>query len=140
MNQYLNHLRFTALLLMVVLFQTLVFAQQKAKVYAFDMKEEIGPAAWRLTQKAFEGAKESKASVMLIRMNTYGGMVDYADSIRTKLLNSPIKTIVYIDNNAASAGALIAIACDKIYMKRGASIGAASVVNPKGEVMPEKYQ
>jgi membrane-bound serine protease (ClpP class) len=140
MNQYLNHLRFTALCLLAVLFQSLVFAQQKTKVYSFEMKQEIGPAAWRLTQKAFEGAKQSKANVMLIRMNTYGGMVDYADSIRTKLLNSPIKTIVYIDNNAASAGALIAIACDKIYMKRGASIGAASVVNPQGEVMPEKYQ
>jgi membrane-bound serine protease (ClpP class) len=73
-------------------------------------------------------------------MNTYGGMVDYADSIRTKILGAKEKTIVYIDNNAASAGALIAIACDKIYMSRGSSMGAASVVNPKGEVLPEKYQ
>lgn len=140
MNPYLTHLRFIALCLLAVLFQSLAFAQEKTRVYSFEMKQEIGPAAWRLTQKAFEGAKKSKASVMLIRMNTYGGMVDYADSIRTKLLNSPIKTIVYIDNNAASAGALIAIACDEIYMKRGASIGAASVVNPQGEIMPEKYQ
>ena len=140
MNPYLTHLRFIVLCLLAALFQSLAFAQEKTRVYSFEMKQEIGPAAWRLTQKAFEGAKKSKASVMLIRMNTYGGMVDYADSIRTKLLNSPIKTIVYIDNNAASAGALIAIACDEIYMKRGASIGAASVVNPQGEIMPEKYQ
>ncbi|MBC8052311.1 MAG: nodulation protein NfeD [Sphingobacteriaceae bacterium] len=140
MNHPLSHLRAALLLMLTVVIQSFAFAQPKVKVYTFEMKEEIGPSAWRLTQKAFEGASKSKADVLLIRMNTYGGMVDFADSIRTALLNSPIKTIVYIDNNAASAGALIAIACDKIYMKRGAGIGAASVVNGKGEIMPEKYQ
>jgi len=113
---------------------------QKQKVYLFEMKEQIGPAAWRLTQKAFQKAKELNAETIIIDMNTYGGMVDYADSIRTKILNAPFKTIVFIENNAASAGALIAIACDKIYMAKSANIGAASVVNEKGEILPEKYQ
>lgn len=40
----------------------------------------------------------------------------------------------------ASAGALISIACDKIYMREGANIGAATVVNQTGEAMPDKYQ
>jgi membrane-bound serine protease (ClpP class) len=47
---------------------------------------------------------------------------------------------VYIDNNAASAGALISIACDSIYMRAGANIGAATVVNQNAEAMPDKYQ
>ncbi len=115
-------------------------AQDTGPVYYFEMSGEIGPSTWRLTQKAFGGASAQKAQAMIIRMNTYGGLVDYADSIRTLVLNAPIKTIVYIDKNAASAGALIAIACDKIYMSRGASIGAASVVDPKGSLLPEKYQ
>jgi membrane-bound serine protease (ClpP class) len=127
-------------IILLSLFSCTVFSQDKALIYAFDMKQEIGPAAWRTTEKAFRNATEQKANVVLIRMNTYGGMVDFADSIRTKILESPLKTMVFIDNNAASAGALIAIACDKIYMRKGASIGAASVVNPKGEVLPEKYQ
>nr|WP_245681260.1 NfeD family protein [Arcticibacter eurypsychrophilus] len=104
------------------------------------MNDEIGPATWRQTRKAFEKATEIKASTIIIRMNTFGGMVEYADSIRSKILNSPMKTIVFIDNNAASAGALISIACDVIYMQKGASIGAASVVDTKGAIMPEKYQ
>jgi len=133
--QYLKHL-----LVVFTIFTSSLAYSQKQVVYAFDMKEEIGPAAWRLTEKAFANAQARKASVVLIKMNTYGGMVDFADSIRTKVLNSKIKTIVFIDNNAASAGALISIACDRIYMAKGSSIGAASVVNPKGEVMPEKYQ
>src|SRR5690554_786477 len=73
-------------------------------------------------------------------MNTFGGMVNFADSIRRTILDSPIKSIVYIDHNAASAGALIALACDRIYVTKGSSIGAASVVDQTGEVMPEKYQ
>jgi len=128
--------------LALVFFVSLLGFTTKAqtKVYQLDLKDEINPAAWRATQKAFAAATASGAEVMVIDMNTYGGMLDYADSIRTKILNSKLKTIVYIDNNAASAGALISIACDKIYMSKGATIGAASVVNGKGEVLPEKYQ
>lgn len=117
-----------------------ILATAQTKVYQLNLKEEINPAAWRFTQKAFAEAEASGAEVLVIDMNTYGGMLDYADSIRTKILNSKLKTIVYIDNNAASAGALISIACDKIYMSKGATIGAASVVNGQGEVLPEKYQ
>lgn len=117
------------------------FAQQNDKqVYSFELKDEIGPAAWRTTRKAFDEAGKLKADVLLVHMNTYGGALNFADSIRTRLLETKMQTIVFIDNNAASAGALIAIACDKIYMRKGSSIGAASVVNPGGEIMPEKYQ
>jgi membrane-bound serine protease (ClpP class) len=73
-------------------------------------------------------------------MNTYGGQVDMADSIRTALLNYPKPVLVFIDNQAISAGALISIACDSIYMRRGGSIGAATVVNQTGEQVPDKYQ
>ncbi len=114
--------------------------QDTTIVLKFDMNEEVAPALWRKTQKAFEKADEVKADVILIHMNTYGGMVVSADSIRTKILNSHIPVYVFIDNNAASAGALISIACDKIYMRPGANIGAATVVNQTGEQMPDKYQ
>ncbi len=110
------------------------------KIFTFPIKEEIAAPVWRKTLKAFEQAKEMNADLILIEMNTYGGRVDHADSIRTKLLRSNIPVAVYIDNNAASAGALISIACDKIIMHPGASIGAATVVNQTGEQVPDKYQ
>ncbi len=47
---------------------------------------------------------------------------------------------VFINADAASAGALISIACDSIYMSPGATIGAATVVNSTGEAAPDKYQ
>lgn len=109
-------------------------------VYTFNINKEIGPGMLRITQQSFAAAREQKADLIVIRMNTYGGLLDAADSIRTILLNSKIPVYVFIDNNAASAGALISIAADRIYMREGANIGAATVVNQTGEALPDKYQ
>jgi membrane-bound serine protease (ClpP class) len=109
-------------------------------VYQIDLNQEIMPAAWRLIQESVANAEAAKADVILIRLNTYGGRLDVADSIRTRLLNAKPTTIVHIDKNAASAGALISIACDSIYMVSGATIGAATVVDQEGTQLPDKYQ
>lgn len=109
-------------------------------IFKISLQKDIGGATWVYTQKGFEKALEKDADAILIHMNTYGGEVLYADSIRTKIMNSKMPVYVFVDNNAASAGALIAIACDKIYMRKGAAIGAATVVNQSGEAMPDKYQ
>lgn len=109
-------------------------------VYVYEIKEMIAKPVWRTTKLAFQEADSIGADVMLIDMNTYGGEVASADSIRTFLLNAKIPVYVFINDNAASAGALISIACDSIYMKPGAKIGAATVVNQSGEQVPDKYQ
>ncbi|MCO5232071.1 MAG: ATP-dependent Clp protease proteolytic subunit [Chitinophagales bacterium] len=110
-------------------------------IYYIHLSEEIQPAAGRLIKKAFQAAEQSNADQILLEINTYGGRLDVADSIRTRILNSKIPTIAFINNNAASAGALISLACDKIFMAPGSSIGAATVVNGNsGEAMPDKYQ
>jgi len=123
--------------------ETDIAASKKADkklIYKYDIKEQIAAPVWRVTQKSFEEASLNDVDYILIHMNTYGGLLDAADSIRTKILNSKIPVLVFIDNNAASAGALISIACDSIYMRPGSSIGAATVVNASGEVVPDKYQ
>jgi membrane-bound serine protease (ClpP class) len=122
--------------LSLVLFSS-SFAQ---KVYVFELKDDIGPSSWRTVKQVYDSAQSKKVDYVLMELNTYGGALNFADSIRSKLLDSKIKTIVYINNNAASAGALISLASDYIYIHPGGSIGAASVVNAKGEVLPEKYQ
>ncbi len=112
----------------------------KTLIFKYEMKEQIAPAIWRITKRSFEEAKKTGADYIIIHMNTYGGLLDAADSIRTMILNCPIPVFVFIDNNAASAGALIAIACDSIYMRPGGSIGAATVVDQSGKPVPDKYQ
>jgi len=129
--------------LLVLLLVSVVAVAQETKeklVYKFNIKQDITKATWRQTQQAFDAADSLGADVFLIHMNTYGGTVLDADSIRTKILQSQIPVYVFIDNNAASAGALISIACDSIYMRSGGSMGAATVVNQTGAAMPDKYQ
>ena len=109
-------------------------------VYRLKIVSNINSTSWVHTQNAFEEAEELNADAVLLHLNTYGGEVIFADSIRTRILNSQIPVYVFIDNNAASAGALISIACDSIYMRPGANMGAATVVNQGGEEMPDKYQ
>lgn len=125
---------------LAVMFLTAFATEQKDIVFKVDIQDEIGPEVWRLVRKSFDEADKVDAKYILIQMNTYGGMVIYADSLRSLILNSKKPVWVFVDNNAASAGALIAIACDRIYMREGASIGAATVVNQTGEAMPDKYQ
>ena len=98
------------------------------------------PSAFRTVQSALDEAHAINADLVAITMDTYGGMLDAADSIRTRLLAAKMPVVVFITNNAASAGALIAIACDSIYMSSFAKIGAASVVDQSGNLMPDKYQ
>jgi len=112
----------------------------KTLIYTFAIQDNIAAPTWRITQEALEEAISLNADMVILHLNTYGGEVSAADSIRTKLLNAPMPVHVYIDDNAASAGALIAIACDSIYMKPGGKIGAATVVNQTGEQVPDKYQ
>ena len=114
--------------------------EEKILVYKFDIKKVIAAPIWRTTKISLEEAKNAGADYVLIHMNTYGGQVDMADSIRTAILNFPLPVMVFIDNQAISAGALISIACDSIYMRPGGNIGAATVVNQSGEQVPDKYQ
>ncbi|MDR0765800.1 MAG: nodulation protein NfeD [Odoribacteraceae bacterium] len=120
---------------------SLVAGEEKpAVIYKIDIKEEIGASSWRLARRSFTRALEEGARYIVIHLNTYGGTVVHADSLRSMILRSPVPVWVFIDNNAASAGALISIACDRIYMSEGASIGAATVVNGTGEKQPDKVQ
>lgn len=142
-----NHIKSISSLFFLLLFSLLftnAMAQDEEKeplkVYKFEIKEEIAPPVWRTTKMAIEEAEKMEADIILVHLNTYGGMVESADSIRTKILQTDIPTFVFIDHNAASAGALISIACDSIYMVPGATIGAATVVNQQGEVVPDKFQ
>ena len=119
---------------------TVTATGRECKVYTFPINGDIMPAQQRLVSKCLTEAREQHADLVVIRMNTYGGLVNVADSIRTMILNYPTPIWAYIDNQAASAGALIALAADRIYMHPGGSIGAASVVDQNGQPMPDKFQ
>jgi membrane-bound serine protease (ClpP class) len=134
----------TALILFIIsTIQIPLFADSsdvKQEVFIMEIKDQIDVRTKRYVDLALQEAKDRNASHILIEMNTYGGALYDADEIRSALLNLDIPVYVFVDNNAASAGALISIACDSIYMAPGGSIGAATVVNRTGEAAPDKYQ
>jgi membrane-bound serine protease (ClpP class) len=115
--------------------------KKQAVVYEIHINSEINTTSRIYLSNGLKEAETVNADAILLHLNTYGGTVVDADSMRSAILYNSIPVHVFIDNNAASAGALIAIACQKIYMRKGANIGAATVVNGNsGEAMPDKYQ
>ena len=113
---------------------------EEVRVFVMELQGPIDPRTNRYTKLALEEASEKQADLVIIEMDTYGGALTDADEIRTRLLEYPVPVWVFINKDAASAGALISIAADSIYMAKGASIGAATVVNGAGEAAPDKYQ
>lgn len=105
-----------------------------------EIKTEIDTRTNRYVEVALEHAKDTEADVVVIEMDTYGGVMTDAKEIVDKIMAFEKPVLVYINSDAASAGALISIACDSIYMVSGASIGAATVVVGDGEKAPDKYQ
>lgn len=134
MKKFHKHLFF------ITLFFGLFAANAQDTIYQIDIDKEIGSTTWRYLRTGLHQARQQGARAVILRLNTYGGTVVYADSMRTAILNAPLPVYAFVDNNAASAGALIAIACDSIYMRSSASMGAATVVNETGAAMPDKYQ
>ena len=124
-----------------ILICTVAYCSDSLSVfYRIRLDQDIDPSAQRLVVLGLEKAAEAKADYVLLDINTYGGAVNAADSIRAAILRYEKPVIAYVNMQAASAGALISIACDSIYMRTGSSIGAATVVNQTGEVAPDKYQ
>ena len=108
--------------------------------YRIRLDQDIDPSARRLVTSGLEKATAAGADYVILDIDTYGGAVDAADSIRSAILRYEKPVVAFVNMQAASAGALISIACDSIYMKTGSSMGAATVVDQSGKVMPDKYQ
>ncbi|MCE5205798.1 MAG: nodulation protein NfeD [Porphyromonadaceae bacterium] len=137
----MKKLRYFFLVLTGCFLFTLHAQGEKVTIYRINIKENIGSNTWIYLKNGLHEAIQKDARAVLLHMNTYGGGVLEADSMRTAILNFPLPVYVFIDNNAASAGALISIACDSIFMRNSASIGAATVVEGgDGAKAPDKYQ
>jgi membrane-bound serine protease (ClpP class) len=79
-------------------------------------------------QRVLEQAEDRRAAAVVLEVNTLGGRLDAAVLIRDNLLESPVRTIAFVDKRAISAGALITLAAKEIVLAPGATIGAATPV------------
>ena len=128
------------ILLALFLLSSLLTLGQRKQVMVMEIKAQIDPPMKRYVDNALKNAEDIKADIVIIEMDTYGGVLTDAKEIVDRIMKFQKPIWVFINADAASAGALISIACDSIYMAPGASIGAATVVDGTGQKAPDKYQ
>ncbi|SRR5579872_4456646 len=97
-------------------------------VQVIDIDDTIDAGMAHRVESAVSDAQRNGASAILVVLATNGGVVDDANDIKDAIASSGLPTIAYVKERAWSAGALIALSCDKIYMAPGASIGAAEPI------------
>src|SRR2546421_539654 len=108
----------------------------KGDVVVAPISGEISPSLLAFLRRALKTAEISGASAIIFEMNTYGGRLDSAEEITSALNHATIPTYTFINSNAGSAGALIALATQHIYMAPVSAIGAAAPILPTGEDLP----
>ena len=89
-------------------------------------------------KRMIDKAESENATAIIFDINTFGGRVDAATQIKDAILGSDITTIAFINRRAISAGALISLSCEKVYMTGGGLIGAATAVDMSGKKGSEK--
>ncbi|WP_342543457.1 nodulation protein NfeD [Paenisporosarcina sp. FSL H8-0542] len=109
-----------------------------SEIYRIPIKDEVEKGLYAFLQRAFEEAEEAGADVVILDINTPGGFVDSAENIAKLMDETPLKTVAFINHNALSAGAFIALHADEIYMVPSGRIGAAKVIDGAGNAVEEK--
>jgi membrane-bound serine protease (ClpP class) len=108
----------------------------KSDVVVVPLRGEISSSLLMFLRRAEKLAETNSASAIIFEMNTYGGRLDAAEEITSVLNHAKIPTYTFINTNAGSAGSLIALATQHIYMAPVSAIGAAAPVLPTGEDLP----
>ena len=108
----------------------------KGDVVVVPLRGEISLSMVMFLRRAEKLAESNGAAAIIFEMNTYGGRIDAAEEITNVLNRATIPTYTFINTNAGSAGALIALATQHIWMAPVSAIGAAAPVLPTGEDVP----
>ncbi len=124
------------LLILLVAVSGLSLSQEsQAEAYVIPIQGEINPSRMIFVRRGIEKAEEAGAEYIIFEIDTFGGRVDSALQIATLIgAARSVVTIAFVPAAAEStgvswsAGALISLACNRIYMAPGTSIGAAAPV------------
>lgn len=102
-------------------------------VFIIPVDQEIERGLQSFLERGFEEAANYEAALIVLEIDTPGGLVNAAEQIATMVKDSAIPTLAYIKGDAASAGSYIALNADAIVMKPGSMIGSASLVDMNGK-------
>lgn len=125
-------------IILLILFISSLFAAPDSLVYRVPIEGVIDLGLPPFIERSLKTAAEEGAVAVIFDIDTFGGRVDAATQIKDAILDSPLLTVAFINRRAISAGALISMSCDKIYMTSGGTIGAATAVDMQGQKGSEK--
>jgi membrane-bound serine protease (ClpP class) len=119
----------------------------RAEILKIVVNDTIQPITAEYVGRAIAEAERNKDQVLLIELNTPGGLLESTRDIIEKILASPVPVIIYVapsGNRAASAGFFILESADVAAMAPGTNTGAAHPVTLGGgkmdDVMKEKIE
>jgi membrane-bound serine protease (ClpP class) len=111
-------------------------AAAEKKVYVVPVREDIMPPILYVIRRGVKEAMAAEADCLILDMETNGGRVDITEEIFDIIGKFKGETVTYVNKDAYSAGAFIAVATEKIYMAPQSVIGAAApiMMSPTGGV------
>ena len=112
--------------------------EEAGVVYVIEVRGPIDLGLAPYLARVLGEAKREGARAVILDIDTPGGRLDAVLQMRDAILDSPLRTIAFVNRTAFSAGALVAIAAAEIYMTPGAVLGAATPVGGSGEAADEK--
>ncbi len=89
-------------------------------------------------ERALLQAAERGAALVILDIDTPGGRIDAAERITDAVRASRVPVVAWVNPRAWSAGAMIALSAEKIYVAPGGAIGAATPVDGSGTKASEK--
>ncbi|MGD8226901.1 MAG: nodulation protein NfeD [Desulfobacteraceae bacterium] len=108
------------------------------EVMIIELEGAIGPATATFLTRGLEKAEDRGAVLVIVRLDTPGGLASSMRTMVKSILNSRVPVVVYVSPQgagAASAGVMVTVAAHVAAMAPGTNIGAAHPVTAGGKDM-----
>ncbi|CAN5325588.1 nodulation protein NfeD [soil metagenome] len=126
------------LLLGLLLLPAAAAAQGGAAVYRIPVTGTVEMGLAPFVERSLQEAADAGAAAAVLDIDTPGGRVDAAEQIAKAISEARIPTYAFVNRRAFSAGAMIALATERIFMRPGSVIGAATPITGEGSKASEK--
>jgi membrane-bound serine protease (ClpP class) len=131
-------LRFAALFVVLTAAVSTVRAQEGGPVVRVPVTGTVEMGLAPFVSRVLEEAAEAGAAAVILDIDTPGGRIDAAWEIIDAVRDARLPVHAYVNRRALSAGAMIALSADRLYMRPGSTIGAATPVVGDGKRASEK--
>lgn len=115
-------------IILVMLFSTMVSAEDIGDVYVIPIQGEINKATYNYLRTTLDDVLGKSPKAIIFEVDTYGGLIDQAEKIKNLIIDLDIPTISYVNSKAESAGVLITLSSEKVVMANSSTIGSAETI------------